>query len=133
MPVSPAQRRYNRHALLLAALYALLLVAALTLFRRQEPEGALAILVAVLPALPIVGMFAAIGRYLLTEQDEYLRVVMVRRILVASGFALSVATVWGFLESFGVAPHVAAYYIAVVWFAGLGLGACVNRVLEARA
>ena len=73
------------------------------------------------------GIFAAIGRYLVEEQDEYVRMLMVRQTLWASGFALSVATVWGFLENFDLVGHVDAYYIAVLWFGGLGLGACINR------
>ena len=76
---------------------------------RQGLEGPLAYVIAILPALPIIGFFAAIGRYLLDEADEYLRMMMVRQTLVASGFALTVATVWGFLESFGLAAHFDAY------------------------
>jgi hypothetical protein len=56
----------------------------------------------------------------------------VRQTLVASALALSIATAWGFLESFELAAHFDAYWIAVVWFVGLGLGACVNKLLAAR-
>lgn len=66
------------------------------------------------------------------ESDEYLRVLAVRQALVASGLALSLATAWGFLESFDLAGHVDAYWIAVVWFVGVGLGSCVNRVMGRR-
>ena len=74
--------------------------------------GGLAYVVAVLPALPIIGIFAAIGRYLVEEQDEYVRMLMVRQTLWASGFALSLATIWGFLENFDLVGHIDAYYIA---------------------
>ena len=66
-----------------------------------------------LPALPIIGIFGAIGRYLVEEQDEYVRMLMVRQTLWASGFALSVATIWGFLESFDLVGHVDGYYVAI--------------------
>ena len=89
-------------------------------------------LAAVLPALPIIGIFGAIGRYLVEEQDEYVRMLMVRQTLWASGFALSVATVWGFLESFDLVGHVDAYYVAVLWFGGLGIGACINKLTARR-
>ena len=88
----------------------------------------MAYLAAILPALPIIGIFAAIGRYLVEEQDEYVRMLMVRQTLWASGFALSVATIWGFLESFDIVGHVDAYYVAVLWFGGLGIGACINKL-----
>jgi hypothetical protein len=65
---------------------------------------------------------------LIEEQDEYVRMLMVRQTLWASGFALSAATIWGFLESFGLAGHVDAYYIAVAWFFGLGIGGVINKL-----
>ncbi|MFL6847288.1 MAG: hypothetical protein ACJ8EI_02805, partial [Sphingomicrobium sp.] len=90
--------------------------------------GGIEYAVAALPAVPVIGLFVAIGRYLVEEQDEYLRMLMVRQTLWASGFALSVATVWGFLENFDLVEHVDAYSVAIVWFAGLGLGALINKL-----
>jgi hypothetical protein len=84
--------------------------------------------VAILPAIPIILVFAAVGRYLIEEGDEYLRMLMVRQTLWASGFALSLATIWGFLESFDLVGHIDAYYIAMLWFFGLGVGAVMNRL-----
>lgn len=126
MPSSTAQRRYNRRVVVLSLLYAAFLIGAVYLFRHHVPRGAAAYAVAILPALPIVGIFVAIGRYLIEEGDEYLRMLMVRQTLYASGFALGIATIWGFLESFEVVDHIEAYYVAVLWFGGLGLGALVN-------
>ncbi|MEO6199329.1 MAG: hypothetical protein ABIO68_05275 [Sphingomicrobium sp.] len=123
-----AWRRYNQRVLWLSALYALFILAAVYGFKNAMVGDGIAYVVAILPALPIIGIFAAIGRYLVEEQDEYVRMLMVRQTLWASGFALSAATIWGFLESFGLAGHVDAYYIAVLWFGGLGLGACINKL-----
>jgi len=95
-------------------------------------SGPIAYVAAVLPALPIIGIFVVIGRYLVEETDEYLRDQFVRKALIASGFTLSVATAWGFLENFDLVPHVYAYYAAILWFAGLGLGACFNKFQSAR-
>jgi hypothetical protein len=127
-----AIRRYNRSVVILSLIYVALLFAAEIAIGRYGVAGPLAYLLAILPALPIIAIFAAIGRYLIEESDEYLRLLTVRQTLVASGFALSLATAWGFLESFDLAAHVDAYWIAVVWFGGLGLGACVNKILAAR-
>jgi hypothetical protein len=127
-----ANKRYNRAVVILSIVYVVLLFAAEIAIGRYELEGPAAYLLAILPALPIIGIFAAIGRYMVEEKDEYLRMLMVRQSLVASGFALSLATAWGFLESFGLAGHIDAYWIAVVWFGGLGLGACVNKIVAAR-
>lgn len=121
-------RRYNKRVVWLSLLYALFLCGAVYAFKHHVLAGVPAYVGAVLPALPIIGIFVAIGRYLIEEQDEYVRMLMVRQTLWASGFALSVATVWGFLESFDLVGHVEAYYIAVLWFGGLGLGNGINRL-----
>jgi hypothetical protein len=62
-----------------------------------------------------------IGRYLVEEQDEYLRMRMVRQILWATGLTLTATTLWGFLEDAGL-PHLPMFYVAVGWFVGLGIG-----------
>jgi hypothetical protein len=129
-PPSPAKRRYNRRTIALSLIYAALLIAAVWLFKHHHVTGALAWVVAVLPALPIVGIFAAIGVYIVEESDEYLRMLLIRQTLYASGITLSIATVWGFLESFGMVGHVEAYHAAILWFAGLGIGSVINRITE---
>ena len=125
---SPAAKRYNRRVIWLSLGYAVLLLAAVYAFKHQLLSGAAMWVAAILPALPVIGIFAAIGRYLVEENDEYLRMLLVRQTLWASGFALSAATLWGFLESFGLVGHVDGYYVAIAWFGGLGRGACINRV-----
>jgi hypothetical protein len=133
MTLSPAIRSYNKRVLGLSVAYAIFLLTAIYGFKHHLVGGVVGYVVAVLPALPIVGIFAAIGRYLVEEQDEYVRMLMVRQTLWASGFALSVATIWGFLESFDLVGHIEAYYIAVLWFGGLGVGSCINKLTLGRA
>jgi len=132
MTFSPAQRRYNRSVLLLSAAYALILFGVIAFFRNGPPHGPSAYAAAILPALPIIGIFAAIGRYMIDESDEYLRMLLVRQSLWASAFSLSIATIWGFLESFDLVGHIESYYVAVLWFGGLGLGALMNRLTIGR-
>jgi hypothetical protein len=125
---SPALKRYTRRVLWLSVIYVLFLFAAVYAFNHHLLHGVGAYVAAVLPALPIIGIFGTMGRYLIDEQDEYVRILTVRQTLWATGFALSVATIWGFLESFDLVGHVDAYYIAVLWFGGLGLGSCMNKL-----
>lgn len=125
---NPAQRRYTRSVLFLSVAYMLILFGVVSFFKNGMPSGASAYAAAILPALPIVGIFFALGRYLIDEQDEYVRMLVVRQTLWATGFSLSVATVWGFLENFDLVPHVYAYFAAILWFAGLGLGGLINRL-----
>jgi hypothetical protein len=124
-------RANNRYAIRLAVLmtaYLLSLVLAKYMVKRDLADGALLWVLAVLPALPIVGVFWAIGRLLVEESDEYLRSLLVRQLLIGSAITLSVATVYGFLENFGLVGHVDAFYLTVLFFIGMGVGAAVNRL-----
>ena len=132
MPWSPATRRYNLRVIVLSLLYGAFLLPAVYAFKHHLISGALAWIAAILPGLAISGIFVAIGRYFVEERDEYLRMMMVRQTLWASGFALSIATIWGFLESFELVGHVESYYVAVLWFGGLGLGSCANKLTIGR-
>jgi hypothetical protein len=126
---SPAQRRYNKRVLVLSLAYALLLFGAVWLFRfGHAPGGPARWVLALLPALPIVGIFAAMGRYLGEENDEYLRMVEIRKALIATGLTLAVTTCIGFLQAFDLVPRIDLYWAAILWFAGLGVGGCVQRL-----
>ncbi|MGA9581928.1 MAG: hypothetical protein WBR13_08180 [Allosphingosinicella sp.] len=124
---NPAQRRYVWRIAGATGAYLGTLAAALHLVGDGRVTGPLAYVLALLPALSVAGMFWAMGRLLVEEQDEYQRMLLVRQSLVATGFALTVATMWGFLENFDLVPHVDAFYLAVLWFFGLGLGSVFNR------
>ena len=123
-----AWKRYNWRVIWLSLLYAAFLLPAVYGFKHHLILGAGAWLVAILPAIPIIGIFAAMGRYLVEEQDEYVRMLMVRQMLWAMGFTLSVATIWGFRDNFGLVSHVDGYWIVVVWYFGQSIGAIVNKV-----
>lgn len=125
---TPAWRRYNWRVVWLSLLYVVFLLGAVFALKLDLATGPLAYLVAVLPALPVIGIIAAIGRYLVEEEDEYVRMLMVRQTLWASGFSLSAATIWGFLESFDLIGRVDGYYVVIVWFFGLGVGGIVNKL-----
>lgn len=131
---SPAAKRYIKSLVVLIIAYGFTLFGVSTFFANHPGvQHLVAYVLGVLPALPLIFVFVAIGRFLHDEPDEYRRLLLTRQALVATGFMLSVATVWGFLENFGLVPHVYAYYGAVLWFGGLGLGSGVNALLEPRA
>ena len=119
---------YNRRMLPFAAGYVVVLLGAILLHQRYHVTGPALYAVAVLPALPLIGIVWALGRFLIEETDEYQRALAVRKMLVASGFLLVVATIWGFLEEFGLAPHLPAYWCFIVWSFGLGVGAVWNKL-----
>ena len=128
MTTARAARRYRRSLTLLMAAYGLALFGVVVYFGNAPRSGVLPYLAALVPALPVIGIFVIIARFLGELDDEYLRLLEVRKALVATGFALSLATAWGFLEAFGRVPHLDSYWVAVAWFGGLGLGGCVNAL-----
>lgn len=132
MVINRAAQRYTRDIILLSIVYAALLIGAVLAFKHGLATGVTAYLIAILPALPVIGMFMAIGRLLVEQEDEYLRMLMVRQALIATGFALSICTAWGFLENFGLVPHVDSYWVAILWFGGLGIGPCWNKLTGSR-
>lgn len=122
---SPAIRRYTWRVAIAMTLYVVILVAVDLIVRRAPPTGILLYALAVLPALPVIGVFAALGRYLVEEKDEYQRACVVRQILYATGLTLAITTVWGFLSSFtDIAP---ARHVAVIWFGCFGASAVLTR------
>ena len=121
--MNSAQRRYNRRVILASLSYAVLLVGEQYALRHALVPAPASYALAVLPALPVIAIFVFVGRYLIEEQYEYLRMRMVRQVLWATGFTLAATTLWGFLEDAGL-PHLPMFYVAVVWFAGLGIGGC---------
>ncbi len=125
---SAAWKRYNGRTIWISLAYAIFLIGAVYGFKHQLIPGLLKYPVAVLPALPIIGLFVAMGRYLVEEQDEYVRMLMVRQTLWASGFALSAATVCGFLQNFDLIGPVDGYWIVIAWYFGLGLGSLANKL-----
>lgn len=132
MPMQPEMKRYTRRLILTMCVYGVALVGTNMWFRYAPPSGLLAYLVAILPALPIMGVFIVIGRLLVEMRDEYVRMLLVRQSLIATGFTLSITTAWGFLEGFHLVAHAPGYYAATLWFSGLGVGGLYNAAREWR-
>jgi len=128
VPNGMAQRRYIKRVAISTSLY-LASFAALT-FTQGSPEvpRAARFAFALLTGLAVSGVFWALARLIIEETDEFLRMLTIRQSLIASAIALSAASVWGFLEAADLVPHLDAYWIAVVWFFGLFIGAVVNRI-----
>ena len=127
MARSIARRRYIWRMAASMGVYLVSLFVAELLIGRALVQGPLMWALAIVPGLAIMGSFYAIGRLILEQKDEFMRMLVVRQTLVATGFALSIATVWGFLENFDLVLHVDAYWVAILWFLGFGLGGYINK------
>ncbi|QIG54112.1 hypothetical protein G6N82_08075 [Altererythrobacter sp. BO-6] len=126
---SPAARRYGRRLAALMTVYVLALFAAVWLFKHGLVSGPAAWTLAIAPALPIIGVFWAVMRFIIEETDEFIRLLIVRQCMVATGFCLTVMTVWEFLQNFElVPPGNGGFGAAFFWFIGLGVGALYNKL-----
>jgi len=122
--LSPATASYTRRFLLASFGYMLGLGLAVTIATRADLGRDGSFFIALLPVLPVLGMIWAMGRYLVEEEDEFLRHRAIMASLLGLGAVLVLGTFWGFLETFGVVPHVDAWWVFPVWAAGMGLGQC---------
>ena len=125
---SAANRAYMRRFIPMMLAYVLVLFGVVWINQRYAPSGPPAVILAVLPALPMVGVVWALGRLLVEESDEYLRSLTVRQFMIATGFMLCVTSIWGFLDAFGQVPHVPMYWAFIIWCVGLGVGSVVNEM-----
>ena len=107
---------------------ALSVVAARHLIGEGLVDGPLVWALALVPGLAMVSIFYAYGMLIIEQQDEFIRMLVIRQLVIATGIALSFASVWGFLEEFGLVDHIYLYHVTVAWLVGFGFGGVVNRI-----
>jgi hypothetical protein len=120
-PRSTAERHYLHRLFPTMVLYLVFLFTAKSVFRHLHPTGVIAYLLAALPALPLVGSLAIFGLYIAEESDEFVRSIIVQSMLWGLGGALSVGTIWGFLEDFAHAPHISTFYVYGFFWIFMGI------------
>ncbi len=69
---------------------------------------------------PVIGQIWA-TLSLMRESDEFVRAVVAKQFILASGLAMAVASVWGFGESYAAAPHIPAWMIYPLFWGCFGL------------
>jgi hypothetical protein len=119
--LSIAGRRYLRRFFPAMTGYVVVLFASLWVIENHNPKGPLLWILGVAPAIPVVGVIAAMGLYLMEETDEFLRTVLIQSMLWGIGITLGLATAWGFLENVGALPHFPLYLIFAVFCGAFGL------------
>ena len=125
--MNAALSRYLNRFMLCMLAYMALLVLATSAREQMGMTGLSLAVVQVLPVIPILGCIFVIGRYLVEEQDEYLRMQTAKASLIATGILLAVASIWGFLEQAKLVSHVPASSAFIIWASGLGIGQIVQR------
>ena len=127
-PDAAVRARYIGRILAVTLVYVVSLLAALMLTDRANPTSPLTIILALLPGIAVAMYFWAMARLIVEMSDEFQKTLLVRQSLIATGVTMAAASIYGFLENFGVAPHVDAFWWPIVWFGGLAVGAIANKI-----
>lgn len=128
MAQNPAQRRYVRRMIPLSFAYIAAVMLASWLIPDDAAATPLTVAIALVPALATSGFIWAMASYVAELKDEYVRMLEIRKMLVATGFTLALASGWGILELFTNVPRVPLFYVFPVWCLGLAVGSLVNKV-----
>jgi hypothetical protein len=117
-------RRYMLRFLPAMLGYVVLLLLAVWYAKQAQPTGALAVVIAIAPALPLLLAIRAIFLLPREEDDEYQRDRLYRVYAFATGGTLAICTVWGFLDMFSVVPHAEMWVAFPIWAMCMGLARC---------
>ncbi|KGB55245.1 hypothetical protein OVY29_08895 [Sphingopyxis sp. SE2] len=128
MATNPAQRRYVGRMIPISIAYIAAVMLASWIIPDDAAATPLTVAVALVPALATSGFIWAMARYLAELTDEYVRMLEIRKILVATGLTLALASGWGILELFTDVPKVPLFFVFPVWCLGLAAGSLVNRL-----
>ena len=108
---SEVQRRFIIRMWIVAPLCIVFSLAAGLGVKLGHLTGLPAYLLAVLPALPILGAIFYTGVYLDEEKDVFQRNLLVQSLLGGTGGTLAALQVWGNLEQLAGAPHLGLIWI----------------------
>jgi hypothetical protein len=125
---NPAYIRYRKRFLPITTAYVAGIALATWLIPDNAPATALTIAVAALPGLAVIGWIWAMARLLVELDDEYLRLLEVRKAMVATGVTMGITSFWGILELFTPeVPKLPVFFVFPIWCMGLGIGQLFNR------
>jgi hypothetical protein len=123
-----AQRRYAIRVAIAMATYIALLVTTIDILKLVHPARTLTLLLSILPSIPIIAVLVIAGLYLKEETDEFQRAMMVQSLLGGIGITLAIDSVWGFLEMFSHAPHLAPYTTFTIFWLGVGVCGAIQKM-----
>ena len=128
MAANPVQRRYVGRMIPISIAYIATVMLASWIIPDDAAATPLTVTVALVPALATSGFIWAMARYIAELTEEYVRMLEIRKMLVATGLTLALASGWGILELFTDVPRVPLFYVFPVWCLGLAVGSLVNRL-----
>jgi len=118
--------KYTLSILVWMTLYVVILVGTISMIAHQHPTGVLLYALSVAPALPIGGTIFVFQRHL-DKVDEYVRAVLTRRFITATGLTLFLCTAWGFLENGANVHHFSLYLVYPLFWICFGVASAFHR------
>lgn len=128
MPMNAAHRRYVGRMAVIAVSYVAAIYLASSLLPKGSPATPFTVAIALIPGVAVMGFIWALARYYTELDDEYLRLLEIRKALVATGLTLAFTSSWGILEIYTNVPRAPLFWVFPVWCIGLAVGALVNRL-----
>ena len=117
---SDSAKRSFRRTAIYTGVYLILTFASVTALRTQHPSRAVAIALALVPAVAAIGIVRA---YLvgLRELDEFQRRLQYEAILIGAAVTAFASVAYGFLEFLVGFPHLSAFYAMLVMVGAFSL------------
>lgn len=128
-----AAQRYLRRFTVVTAAYVLLIAANVGVSRAFDPSQTVLGLMAILTALPIVGMLAVLGIYLREENDEFVRDRIILSMLVGLGVLLSLSSILGMLQFERLVGELPVFLAFPIWCGAWGIAQSLLAWRDKRA
>ena len=126
----PAYGRFMKRFIPASIIYVGAIGLASTLIPDDAKASALTVGIALLPGLACIAMIWAMARWLVEMDDEYLRLIEIKKALMATGIALAIAATWGLLELYTDVPKLPVFLIFPIWCGGLAIAQLWIRVRD---
>ncbi|VXC40079.1 hypothetical protein [Sphingomonas sp. AX6] len=130
---TPAAQRYLRRFTVVTAAYVLLIAANVGVSWAFDPSQTILGLMAIVAALPIVGMLIVLGIYLREESDEFVRDRIVLSMLIGLGVLLSLSSILGMLQFEGLVGELPVFLAFPIWCGAWGIAQSLLALRDKRA
>ncbi len=130
---TPAAQRYLRRFAVVTLAYVLLIAANVGVSRALDPSQTVLGLMAILTALPIIGMLVVLGVYLREESDEFVRDRIILSMLIGLGVLLSLSSILGMLQFEGLVGELPVFLAFPIWCGAWGIAQSVLALRDKRA
>jgi len=118
--------RYTIGILVTMTAYVAILMSSIWMIQHRHPTGPWLYALSIAPALPVGGAIVVFHRYI-AEVDEYVRAVVVRRFITATGATLFITTAVGFLENGTDRTFMPLYFVYPCFWAMFAVACLIHR------